>query len=381
RRGRWTEEDRELAGWLSASEKNRAENVMIVDLLRNDLGRIARTGSVEVSALCEIERYPTVFQMTSTVRARPRDALKLEELLGALFPCGSVTGAPKISTMRIIAEVEDAPRGVYCGSIGFISPQREATFNVAIRTLTINGRSQLAEYGVGGGITWDSNAADEYSEALLKADVLVQELADFQLLETLRLEDGSYTLLENHLERLLDSAQYFGFSLSLTDARAALKREAEERGFGAYRVRLLADRTGRVLCESASLTPLNQEAQPVALARRPVSRRNRFLYHKTTRRALYERALAEHTASFDVLLWNEEEELTEFTRGNLVLKIDGQLWTPKRESGLLAGTFRRELLDSGLVIERLLKLTDLKLASQIFFINSVRGWVEVRLVQ
>ncbi|HVF50789.1 MAG TPA: aminodeoxychorismate synthase component I, partial [Pyrinomonadaceae bacterium] len=199
RRGRWTEEDDALAAQLAASEKDRAENVMIVDLLRNDLGRIADVGSVRVASLFDIERYPSVHQLTSTVTAGvPRD-ITLEDIFAALFPCGSITGAPKVSTMRLIAALEDSPREIYCGAIGFVTPEREAVFNVAIRTMTIDGATGEAAYGVGGGITWDSNADDEYREALVKAAQLLEDWSDFELLETLRLERGAYFLPELHL--------------------------------------------------------------------------------------------------------------------------------------------------------------------------------------
>ncbi|HEX7175627.1 MAG TPA: aminodeoxychorismate synthase component I [Pyrinomonadaceae bacterium] len=172
RRGRNAEEDAAQSRWLEGSEKNRAENVMIVDLMRNDLGRVAETGSVRASELCRVETYPTVFQMTSAVEATLRDGATLEDVLAALFPSGSVTGAPKVSTMRLVAALEDSPRGVYCGSVGLIEPGGAAVFNVAIRTVVIDSETGAAEYGTGGGITWDSAAAEEYDEALAKAALL-----------------------------------------------------------------------------------------------------------------------------------------------------------------------------------------------------------------
>ncbi|MCA1613635.1 MAG: aminodeoxychorismate synthase component I, partial [Acidobacteria bacterium] len=201
RRGLWPEEDEEIGARLAASEKNRAENVMIVDLMRSDLGRVARVGSVRVRELCRVERYPTVFQLTSTVEARTRPGVTLEEIFAAAFPSGSVTGAPKVSTMRLVAALEDSPRGVYCGGVGLLTPGGESVFNVAIRTVVIDAETGAAEYGVGGGLTWDSACGDEYEEALAKAAVLAGRREPFRLLETMRLEGGRYSLLDRHLAR------------------------------------------------------------------------------------------------------------------------------------------------------------------------------------
>jgi para-aminobenzoate synthetase / 4-amino-4-deoxychorismate lyase len=407
RRGLWLEEDEELAAWLARSEKNRAENIMIVDLLRNDLGRIAETGSVEVQQLCHVERYPTVFQMTSTVAARLRADATLEDTFAALFPCGSVTGAPKISTTRIIASLEDSPRNVYCGSVGLVTPKGEAIFNVAIRTILIDGETGEAEYGTGGGITWDSTAADEYAEALTKAALLRAETPEFELLETLRLERGEYFLLERHIRRLKDSARRLDFKVSIDDVRRALETHVREFPRDARRVRLLVSRDGAARIESSPLedkmfvptlegmslseahevkpttfTPESAttcEALPVALASVPVSRSELFLYHKTTRRETYESRRASVPEAFDVLLWNEDEELTEFTNGNLVVELDGRLFTPPRACGLLAGTMRAELLDGGTISERTITRADLERCTRLWFVNSVRGCVSVLL--
>jgi para-aminobenzoate synthetase / 4-amino-4-deoxychorismate lyase len=379
RRGLWLEEDEALAAWLAASEKNRAENIMITDLLRNDLGRIAETGSVRVRRLCQVERYPTVFQMTSTVAARMRENVSLEDIFAALFPCGSVTGAPKISTTRIIAALEDSPRNVYCGSVGFVTPRNEAAFNVAIRTVLVDGETGEAEYGTGGGITWDSTAAGEYEEALTKAALLRAESPEFELLETLRLERGAYRLLERHLRRLGDSARRLDFNVSTDDARRSLQNHASEFPNATRRVRLLVSRDGGARVESAPLDELPTGALPVALASEHVSRSDLFLYHKTTRREVYERRRADDAEAFDVLLWNEDGEVTEFTNGNVVAELEGKLWTPPRECGLLAGTLRAELLESGAIRERVITRTELEHCSRLWLINGVRGWVPVFL--
>jgi para-aminobenzoate synthetase / 4-amino-4-deoxychorismate lyase len=380
-RGRWLDEDRSQAAWLAASTKNRAENLMIVDLLRNDLGRIAAVGSVRVPQLFTIERYPTLFQMTSTVAATVQPGTTIEDLFAALFPCGSITGAPKASTMKLIARLEDSPRGVYCGAIGFVSPRHEAVFNVAIRTVVIDTATASAEYGVGGGITWDSTAEDEYAEALTKAALLTEPAPGFALLETLRLEAGSYTLLERHLDRLRESAHFFDIPLALPELRAALDRHRDQAPSTAQRVRLLVAQNGAIRIESTPLPELSLQQQPVALAATPISRRDRFLFHKTTRREIYDAHRRLRPELFDVLLWNEEGELTEFTIGNLVIEQDGICWTPQRASGLLAGTLRAELLAQGRIHERALTSADLNAAERIWLINSVRGWVPVYLVQ
>lgn len=380
KRGRWPEEDQAWAAWLAASEKNRAENLMILDLLRNDLGRVAAVGSVHVPQLFAIERYPTLFQMTSTVAATTRPGTTLEEIFAALFPCGSITGAPKASTMNLIARLEDSPRGVYCGAIGLVTPRREAIFNVAIRTVVIDTQTGLAEYGVGGGITWDSTPEDEYAEALTKAVLLSEPAPSFALLETLRLEQGRYTLLERHLDRLAESARYFDIPLALPAVRAALTEHSAQWPQDSRRVRLLVAQDGAITVESTPLPEQPNAPLPVALATTPISRQDRRLFHKTTRREIYEQRRQEQPAVFDVLLWNEQGELTEFTIGNLVIELDGVRWTPPRESGLLPGTFRAELLEQGVIHERRLTRADLMQAARIWLINSVREWIPVDLV-
>jgi para-aminobenzoate synthetase/4-amino-4-deoxychorismate lyase len=379
RRGRWLEEDDALAAELAASEKNRAENLMIVDLMRNDLGRVAEFGSVSVRAPLVVERYPTVLQMTSTVEAKVRARVSLEDVFAATFPCGSVTGAPKVSTMRLIAALEGSPRNIYCGSVGFVAPDGEAVFNVAIRTALVDREAGTAEYGVGGGITWDSVAAEEYDEALAKSALLREGSPRFSLLETLRLEGGEYALLQRHLRRLDESARYFGFAVSPGAARDALTEHAASFPVEARRVRLLASAGGEIRVESAALEGLPTEPLRVVLAAAPVRRADRFLYHKTTRREVYDLHRARHPAAFDVLLWNEDGEMTEFTNGNLVVEIGGQRLTPARESGLLAGTMRAELLESGEIREAVVKRSDLARCSRLWLVNGVRGWVNVRL--
>lgn len=378
KRGRWLQEDQERADWLAQSEKNRAENVMIVDLLRNDLGMVAEVGSVHVPRLFEIERYRTVWQMTSTVEAVTRAGTTIEDVFAALFPCGSITGAPKVSTMKLIRQLEDAPREVYCGSIGFVTPEQEAIFNVAIRTVVIDTATAKAEYGVGGGITWDSAAADEYDEVVAKSAILTADMPPFSLLETLKLEAGHYDLLERHLERLRASALYFGIPLDEQEMGDKLAAYAAAHQGQTMRVRLLVSQQGAITVEGTPLAAGQMDEQLFALAGRRISSANPFFYHKTTHRYMYEEHKREHPEVFDVLLWNERDELTEFTIGNLVVELDGEKLTPPVSCGLLPGTLRAELLEKGVISERIVKREELSRATGIWLINSVRGWVPVR---
>jgi para-aminobenzoate synthetase/4-amino-4-deoxychorismate lyase len=379
RRGRFEEEDAAAAAALQASAKERAENVMIVDLLRNDLGRVAVPGSVGVPELFRVERYRTVLQLVSTVEARLAPGTALSALFTALFPCGSVTGAPKVSAMGVIADVEPGPRGAYCGAIGLVRPGGDAEFSVAIRTVEIDLATGEARCGVGGGITGGSDAAGEWEEALAKGAFLAADEGEIGLIETLRLEDGAYPLLERHLARLAASASHLGLPADLAAAREALERRAREAGGRGARVRLLL-RDGAVETELARLPAPAAEPLPVRLAKRPISRWDPRLFHKTTQRAPYAERRAEAPEPFDVLLWNEERELTEFTIGNLVVELDGEQWTPPRGCGLLGGVMRAELLARGEIRERAIRVDELARASRLWLVNAVRGRVPVRLV-
>jgi para-aminobenzoate synthetase/4-amino-4-deoxychorismate lyase len=377
-RGRWAEEDEALGSALGQSEKNRAENVMIVDLCRNDLSRVCEVGSVRATSLFDVEPYPTVWQMVSTVEGVVRPGTRIGDIFAALFPAGSITGAPKSSSMRLIAEIEHAPRGVYCGAIGFAMPDGHATFNVAIRTMTADAASGCGEYGVGGGITWDSDAADEHTEALNKAACLAVRLP-FELIETLRAEAGVLIRVDQHLARLAESAAFFAFRCDVAYVRASLESFVAKLPGGSRRVRLQLASDGSVSVESHALEVASDVSQPVMLASRSVDSRDRFLCHKTTRRDVYDSHRSEHPLAFDVLLWNERRELTEFTRGNVVAELDDASWTPPRDCGLLAGVFRGELLRTGAIRERVLTLDDLPRCTRLWFVNSLREWVPVHL--
>lgn len=381
-RGMTTIEDRANRSKLHASVKDRAENVMIADMVRNDLGRVALPGSVHASALYEVEKYRTVWQMTSTVAASTTSSMS--ELFGALFPSASVTGAPKVSSMKLIAGLEDSPREVYTGAIGYIAPDRKALFNVAIRTAVIDTRTGTGTYGVGGGIVWDSDPDDEYQECLNKARVLgiPQPSADFRLLETMSwTREEGFFLLREHLERLADSAEYFDFAFDRRRIEARLgATTASLAATHKHRIRLLLQRNGEV---HAAVKPIasgdEKRAFRLALATSPVDAGDPFLYHKTTQRDVYEKALAAAGECDDVLLWNTDGNITEATIGNVVVRLEGRLFTPPVECGLLAGTFRRKLLRDGVVEQRTIALAELAGAEAIYLVNSVRGWITCEL--
>ncbi|HEX7810475.1 MAG TPA: aminodeoxychorismate synthase component I [Burkholderiales bacterium] len=377
-RGTTQSDDLECSRRLAASEKDRAENVMIVDMVRNDLNRVARAGSVRVEGLFDLERYPTLWQMTSTVSAQTEKPVV--DVLRALFPAASITGAPKIRTTGIIADLEADPRGVYTGCIGYIAPRRRAQFNVAIRTAVVDRRTGAMEYGVGGGIVWDSRSESEYEECRIKARLVSEPPPRFSLLETMLWEPAAgYFLVDLHLRRLAESADYFG--IRLDSARIEIRLGEAVAGLPPvpHRVRLLVGGDGSTSLEAE---PIAESSQPVRLrlAAEPVDPANRFLYHKTTHRGVYERARATRTGCDDVILWNPRQEVTETTIANLVLELDGRKMTPRGEAGLLPGVFRRWLLNRGEIEEAWVSLDDLRLATRLWTINSVRKWRLARLV-
>lgn len=371
-RGLWQADDAERARRLRASVKDRAENVMIVDMVRNDLGRVARIGSVRVPRLFDIERYPTLWQMTSTVQAHT--SAGFVDLLRALFPAASITGAPKARAMQVIAETEDTPRGVYTGAIGFLAPGRRMRFNVAIRTALADRQEQRVEYGTGGGIVWDSTASAEYRECLLKARIVTDTPPPFELLETLLWEpEQGYFLLEEHLARLRASADYLDVPMDEGRLRAALAEVCTGHTTD-LRVRLLVNRQGQCRAQAVAMPPSTDRPVRLAISAAPVRRGNPFLYHKTTHRRVYDDARAAHTGSDDVVLWNEAGEVTETTIANIVVERDGRLVTPPVRCGLLNGVFRGVLLARGEIEEDVIRLEELRAARVIHLINSVRRW-------
>jgi len=368
--------DRQAADELRGSAKDRAENLMIVDLLRNDASRVAELGSVTVPALFDVEPWATVWQMTSTVECRPRPDVRLPELFSALFPCGSVTGAPKAEAMRAIRELEPTPRGAYCGAIGVVMPGGEARFNVGIRTVVVDAELGVAECGIGSGIVADSTIEGERDEWRVKQRFLRRACPDYELFETLLWRRGRYWLLAEHLQRIEHSANALGFRFDRHAIHGALDDAAHGFGTGRWRVRLRLGMDGAVAIDAESIV---RQRGPVtcALAAWPVASANPWLRHKTTRREIYA-ALAVPDV-FDTLLYNERGEATEFTRGNLVVRLGGRLLTPALESGLLPGAFRAALLARGVVSEAVLTLDDVKAAEKCWFVNSLRGVLRATL--
>jgi para-aminobenzoate synthetase/4-amino-4-deoxychorismate lyase len=384
-RGRTPREDARLKTWLAMDEKQRAENLMIVDLLRNDLGRVAKIGSVEVTDLFTVETYRSVHQMTSGVSAELRSDMGLKDMLRALFPCGSVTGAPKVRAMEIIHELEAEPRGIYTGAIGHIAPSGDAQFNVAIRTVVLDANG--GEMGIGSGIVVDSKADAEFEECLLKAQFLTRPDAPFSLIETIRYERGKgLHLLERHLARLQSSAAYFGYPFSREAVIAALEAEGARVESPVAMVRLLLAEDGAITVTSTPIElPSKGTVWRFVIADQRLDEKDPLFYHKTTRRQFFEREMERHKATTgcdEVVFLNNKGELTEGTRTNLFIEIDGRLFTPALTCGLLPGTLREELLDlpRAAASEAVLTPQDLLDADRIYLGNSVRGLVRAELI-
>jgi para-aminobenzoate synthetase/4-amino-4-deoxychorismate lyase len=380
-RGRWPEEDDAARAALVTSGKAQAENVMIVDLLRNDLGRLADIGTVRVTDLCAVEAYPTVWQLTSTIEAEVARDRPLWDVLQALFPCGSVTGAPKVRTMEVIAAAEVAPRGIYTGAVGLLRPGGDAMLSVPIRTVVLDTVEARATLGVGAGITADSVAADEYAECLLKSQFARPDAARHVpgLFETLRLEDGTFWLRARHLARLRASAALLHLPCDLPAAERALDGVASAHGGGPWRARLVLSADGMVQC-SVSRHGDTQRPWRVTFASTPVDTSDLRLFHKTLDRTIYDAARAARPDVDDVLLWNASGEVTEATLANLVVQLDGRRVTPPVSCGLLPGTFRADLLARGEICERILTKDDVRRAARVWLVNSLRGWMDAVLV-
>ncbi|WP_234969694.1 aminodeoxychorismate synthase component I [Alicyclobacillus vulcanalis] len=383
-------EDRAQRAYLEQSEKELAENLMIVDLLRNDLGQIAEPGSVRVDELFAIEAYPTVWQMTSTISGHLRPEANAVDIFRALFPCGSVTGAPKAAAMKAIAECERVPRGVYCGAIGLWTPDDREVWSVAIRTLV--GRRDRATwvYGVGSGVTWDSRPAQEEAEVKLKAAVIDRAgLATLvELLETMRLEDGVWFLYDEHRARALTSARTLHIPLDPHVFDDALRRCRTKHPTGTWRVRVRVSLRGEVHCEASpwpndpfttSVVEAGHRGEPriMAISSEPVDRRSLWLYHKTTDRRYYDRMRRACPGAFDVLLYNEDGEVTEGTFGNIAYEWDGVWYTPPVECGLLPGTLRSHLLRRQELRERVLHLSEVGQVTRWCWLNGLRGIIPV----
>ncbi len=390
-RGRTTKEDISNRTLLQNDPKNRSENIMIVDLLRNDLGRLFSEidgGRIQPRSLFDIETYETLFQMTSTIEGKLKSGKqpRFQDIMKAIFPCGSITGAPKIRTMEIIHELEKEERGVYCGAIGYSGPD-ETVFNVPIRTVVLKeGRGEM---GIGAGIIQDSDPEDEWQESLLKGNFLTRPTPEFQLIETMLWQpESGYWLLEEHLKRLIDSASYFQFSLDEHEIRQTLTATAAT-FTTPQRVRLLLYRDGGVEITTTDLpdSRISDPLKPVistplpavAFSRQQTNPDSRYLFHKTTMRKTYDdgRKLATEKQLFEILFTNNNDEVTEGSISNIFIEKDGMIFTPPRRCGLLNGTFRRFLLDHGTVQERVLSRQDIVSADAVYVGNSIRGLVQV----
>ncbi len=377
-RGQSPTQDQALAQALRESSKEQAENLMIVDLIRNDLSRIANPFSVKVDKLFALQAWPTIWQMTSDVLAQTRPGVQLADVFGALFPCGSVTGAPKVRAMHWIKQLEAGTRGVYCGAIGVLQPGGAATFNVAIRTVTVQGKA--ARCGIGSGITADANAKDEWQEWSNKQTFLQRCESPFDLLETLRLEEGQFPHWALHWVRLQEAAAHFGYAVQHEALEQRLASLSKQHPHGVWRVRLCSDAQGKVHATAHELPPTVQPVQ-VQLANRPIlEARSEFVRFKTTRRGHYDAFTPSSADVFDTLLFNASGELTEFTRGNVAVLLDGEWLTPPLDCGVLAGVGRARALGEGRIKEQRITLADLKRAQGLAFVNSLRGWLMVELL-
>ncbi len=383
-RGSDLRKDKGNSSILKYDKKNRSENIMIVDLLRNDLGRISEIGSVRVPDKFSIERYETLFQMTSTVKSTLKENTSFYSLFSSIFPSGSVTGAPKIRTMQIIKDIEKEDRKVYTGSIGFIKPNMDTTFNVAIRSVLLENRK--GEMGVGSGIVYSSIAASEYEECKLKANFLTRQRGEFQLIETMLWSKRTgFFLIRHHLNRLKESAKYFGFPYSERDIIVLLKKR--RRLFCnryRYRIRLLLFKNGYVSISQCKIDrKMGRTVNLIAISPRHTSSDDILLQHKTTNRTLYDQEYKKYKrlGYLDVIFQNEKGEITEGAVSNIFIKSNGIHYTPLLKSGLLNGVYRRYLLDekSEYIREKVLTLDDLKNADEIYISNSVRGIARVRL--
>ena len=381
RRGKTFEEDLILMDALRASKKNKAENIMITDMLRNDMGRISEPGSVKVSSKYDIEKYSTVWQMTSSVESET--TASITEIFQALYPCASVTGAPKIASMDIISRIEELPREIYTGAIGYIAPNREAEFSVPIRTVVSDKNKNCAVYGTGGGIVWDSVWESEWDECLTKSKVLsVKDSSDFELFETMKWDTDSGVFLEEyHFNRLKDSASYFDFKFCEVRGKEIIDETIRNISNNLCVIRLFVNAKGGIRIETSEVPVfIKNQKYTVSLAKNPVQSENIFLYHKTTQREVYENAEGENLHSDDVILWNEEGNLTESTIANIILNIKGNWVTPSINCGLLRGVYRESMLENGLIEERKIHKSEIADLSEITLINSVRGEFKAKLV-
>jgi len=383
-RGRFLKEDIENAHVLHNCPKNRSENIMIVDLLRNDLGRISKAGTVKTKKFFEVEKYESLFQMTSTAEGKIRRDVSLYELFGSVFPSGSVTGAPKIRTMQIIDEIEKCQRRIYTGGIGFITPEKSCVFNVAIRTLLLDKNAGTGEMGIGSGIVYDSESKKEYEECLLKAKFLTEPQTSFKLIETMLWDPArGYALMKLHMQRLLESADYFNYRYDQDKIIKKLNNESKAFDINQkYRVRLLLNRNGNVET-SYSILDTKNTPKIIAISSKPTESSEKWLYHKTTNRGLYDSEYSRYQklGFFDVIFKNEKSQITEGAISNIFIKKNRIYYTPPIKCGVLNGVYRRYLLQENKIKirEEIIYPEDLLKADSILITNAVRGMVKVCL--
>lgn len=377
RRGRWPAEDELQRVELMNSDKDRAENLMITDMVRNDLGRIAEPGSVQVIELFTVRPYPAMWQMVSQIEATT--TAKLSQVFAATFPAASITGAPKIKAMQQIYQFEPDPRGVYCGAVGTIESGGRSLFNVAIRTAVYEPCAERTIYGVGSGIVADSNSSEEWAECWVKAEVVTREWPEFDLFETLRCHGGVPLDLEKHHERMSFSAGAFGFKIPDLEEFRRITAGALAGFNGDARLKLTLIRTGNLMAEVTPFEPWPAELT-LALSGEKVDPAAWWLYHKTTVRGFYQRAKAQLTTANDALLVNIHGKITETTRANVAVSLDGRWCTPPLQDGLLPGIFRATLLGAGILEERSIHVSDLRRARGLIVLNSLRGWAQANLI-
>lgn len=363
---------------LERSEKNRAENVMIVDLIRNDLGRISEYGSVKVKNLFEVEKYESVYQMVSSIDSKLRKQVKLSDVLKNIFPCGSITGAPKIRTMEIIKKLEKEERGIYTGAIGLITTKKK-TFNVPIRTLCIDKKTGKGEIGLGSGIVWDSVAEEEYEETKLKGKFLSEPEKPFEIFETMLIENGKIFLLDEHLDRMQKAAEYFLFCFDRKNILSQLDRLIKQKIYNSQRLKITLNKFGKLSYQLTEITSIPEEVK-VIISKNKIDSQNKFQYFKTTNRELYNREYKKYSDKgfFDVIYFNERGELAEGAITNIIIYKNDVISTPPLSAGILLGVYRKYLLkNNSMISERKLFKEDLLEADKIVLTNSVRSEVVV----
>jgi para-aminobenzoate synthetase/4-amino-4-deoxychorismate lyase len=363
---------------LERSEKNRAENVMIVDLIRNDLGRISEYGSVKVKNLFAVEKYESISQMVSTIESKLKKNIRLTDVIKNIFPCGSITGAPKIRTMEIINDLEKEQRGIYTGSIGLIR-KNKMTFNVPIRTLTIDKKSNKGEIGLGSGVVWDSVAKEEYEETKLKGKFLTEPVKLFEIIETMLVENKKIFLLDDHLDRMQKAAEYFIFVFDRDKISKKLNLIIKNLDNQKYRLKLTLDKWGK-LNNSISQIVFDDTEIKVIMSEKVIDSQNKFQYFKTTNRKLYDGEYKKYSkwGYFDVIFLNEKNEIAEGAITNIFVYKNKQVFTPPLAAGILSGVYRKHFIkNNSIVRERPVYLQDLLQADKIVLTNSVRSEVVV----